>query len=156
MSSSVPAAVDGLMKLMTAVLPETTTVAIGKSGLQVYQAPLTFLVINVLGDGTPGEMGPSYRIEERYSIMCELTSYAGDTNFLQRWTEVLDAWATVTVAIANDPHLTGTPNSPNVNGPVRYAKYTNYSLQADADPKGQSIGCLQFAVDCQQRVTSLT
>lgn len=159
MSSSVKPAVNGLMTLMTAVLPVTTTVAVARSNaLFVYTAPLTFLITNVMGDANWAELGPSYRIEEQYSIHCELTSYmGGNQDFLDRWDEVLDAWSIATVAIANDPHLTGIPNNGEaVNGPVRVARYSGYNLTSDADPKGNSIGCLEFAVDCKQRVTSLT
>lgn len=145
MASSIPGATSALISIATAALP-TAFVWFGKA-LPAYNAPITLQILNVTGDQEWMEVGPAFRREETYSINCELTSWAGDQNYQQRMVEVMNAFQTLTLALYNNMTLNGT---------VRLSEVKTLSFTPDADPKGLSLGRLDFAVDCQQRISVLT
>lgn len=156
MSSSFGPAMDGFIALMTASLPATTQVYFGKE-LAIYEAPVTLQILGIQGHQDPAELSPTARREETFSILCKLTSYAGDQKFLDRFHEVMTTWALITVAVANDPHLTGTPGGTgNAQTPVRFAQPISENFMPEANTTGQSLGCLTFEVHCAARITSLT
>lgn len=147
MSSSVPAAVSAFLSIAQAALPVTSLVWFGKP-LGVYTAPLTLQVYGV-HDGMQEimTMGPDYKREETYEIQCLLTSWAGDQDFTSRMTEVYSAFQLITVAIANNPTMNQT---------VRFAQVHTFDYIPDADASGRSLGSLDFTINCQQRISSLT
>ena len=145
--SSVPDALAGFMSIATAAFPEGVQVWFGKP-LPRYEAPITLQILGV----RPGEqeaitLGPDYTREERYSIECLLTSYAGDPDYIGRAQEVFTEFHLLTIAVANNPTL---------NGAVRFAEIKSFEYVPDADGAGKTLGALTFTVDCQARITSLT
>lgn len=146
MSSSIPSAVPYFLDLAQTALGDQATVRFGKP-LPLFSAPITLQVLKIVGDQAPAELGPNYRREEKYSLVCELTSYAGDQDFVARMTEAWVAFDLLEIAVANDA---------NLGGNVRFAQLGNILFEAGADIQGQSIGTLDFAVRCEARVNSLT
>lgn len=110
-------------------------------------APITLQILSVEGDQVPAELGPTYKREETYSIMCDLVSFAGDQLYVNRLSEVMTSFALITVAIANNPTL---------NSAVRFAEVGDFVFTAHADNKGMSLGSLTFAIRCSQRISSLS
>ena len=104
MASSIPLAVPYFMNLCATALPSDSLVAFG-TVLPKFTAPISLLVTEVVGNQEPAELGPSYRREETYSILCELSSFSGDQDLPLRLTEVFDAFALITVAVGNDMTL---------------------------------------------------
>ena len=148
MSSSIPGTMTYFLQLMRTTLPTSppTTIHFGKE-LSVYQAPLTFQCIGWHGNQVPAELGPSFRREEHFSIMCILSSLGGDQNWETRQTEVMNAFQLITVAIANDGTLGGN---------VRYAEPGNFMFTPEPTKQGRSLGSLAFDIRCSQRIASLT
>ncbi len=146
MSSSIPGAVAYFLQLAGTALPASAYVYFGVE-LPKYTAPVTLQVTGITGNQQPAELGPSYKREETYSILCELTSFAGDQDFPTRLSEVMDNWALITVAVAGDPTLGGN---------VRFAECGDMDFSPKSDIKGFSLGSLTFDVRCSQRITSLT
>lgn len=154
--SAVPYAVNNFMVLMAAVLPQGSTVELAQP-VPKYTSPLTLRITGVSGDQEWKELGPSFRREEQFNILCELSKWEGDQDFLARMNEVYAAFETVTVAIGNDPQLTGTPDAVfDQQGSVRLAEVRNLLYVPAADAPGMSLGKLTFDVYCQQRITTLT
>lgn len=147
MASSVPNTVTQFLAIMAAALPPDAMVWFG-APLGVYTAPLTLQVIGVhTGMQEIAVMGPDYKREETYEIVCQLTSFAGDPDFTGRMAEVFVAFELITVAIGNNPTL---------NSAVRFAQIGQFEYVPDADAKGMTLGSLSFNVDCQARISSLT
>lgn len=146
MSSSIPSAVPYFLTLARTALGDQATVSFGKP-LPQFSTPITLQVLQIVGDQVPAELGPNFRREETYSLVCELTSYAGDQDFVARMTEAWAAFDLLEIAVANDADLGKN---------VRFAQLGNIMFEAGADVQGQSIGTLDFNVRCQARVTSLT
>jgi hypothetical protein len=113
----------------------------------MFTAAITLQVLAIVGDQTPAELGPNYRREETYSIMCELTAYAGDEDYTARLSEAMTAFGLVEVAVANDADLGGN---------VRFAECGNFTFTPDSNAPGKCIGQLAFDVRCSARVNSLT
>jgi hypothetical protein len=147
MSSSVPSAVNAFISIAGTALGSTATVWFGKP-LAVYEMPITLQIIGVAeGEQTIEVMGPDYKRDERYHIMCVLTSFAGDNNFTGRMNEVFATFSILTVAIGNNPTLNQT---------VRFAEIHSFDYIPGANANGMTLGELSFAVACQARIGSLT
>ena len=146
MSSSIPGAVLQFIDIATAAMPADTTIWFGKP-LPMYSAPLMLQITGVEGNQEPAELGISYRREEVFSILCQLSSFQGDQLFQNRMTEVFSYWEMITVAVANNPTLNQT---------VRFAEPGNMVFDPIAANGGRSIGCLHFDIRCSARITSLT
>lgn len=147
MASSVPNAVAAFISIATNALPSDALVWFGKP-LGVYTAPITLQILGV-SDGKQEivVMGPDYKREEDYLIQCLLTSFAGNSDFQGRMTEVFSNYLLLSVAIGNNPTLNQT---------VRFAQITEFTYVPDADASGKSLGSLSFGVECQARISSLT
>lgn len=146
MASSIPGATQALISIATAALPSTAQIWFGKA-LPVYTAPLTLQILKMSADQEWAFLGPTYKREEIYAIHCELTSWAGDQDYISRLNEVMNAFQTLTLAIYNNPTLNNT---------VRLCEVKRLDYEPDADAKGMSLGRLDFTVDCQQRISTLT
>jgi hypothetical protein len=159
MSSSIPAAVTNLMALLKSVLPASTQISYGpvpgSNTNEIYLAPNTCFIYDVVGDQQPAEMGPNYRREETYSIYCEITAFEGDQDFLRTQQSCFSMFSQVEIAIANNPWLS-TSGQNDDTAAVRYAEVGNIHFSPQLTPKGQSNGSLQFHVRCSQRINSLT
>ena len=145
MASAAMGAVAALLEIATATLPDDAMVYFGKE-LPKYTAPLTFAVCGFEGNQEPAELGPNYRREETASLLCDLTSYAGDQDWLSRMSEVMTAFALLTVAVGNNWTLNNT---------VRFAEPGDFLFTPEVQGNGQSIGSLTFAIRYSQRVDSL-
>ncbi len=147
MSSSIPAATHYFLDLANSVTPADFVVAFS-SVLPVYPSPKMLQIKGVTDImQAPAELSPELRREEHYSIMAELTSYSGDQDFESRFDEVFSIFSLITVAVGNDPTLGNT---------VRYAQFDEMEYIPKVDAKGQSMGCLDFMVKCEARITSKT
>lgn len=146
MASSIPGAVNALISIATAALPAATQIWFGKK-LPVYEAPITLQILEISGEQEWFELGPAYRREEVYAIHCELASWAGDKDHPSRMAEVMGAFETLTLALYNNGTLNNT---------VRLSEVKMLNYTPDDDAKGWSLGRLDFTVECQQHISTLT
>lgn len=155
MPSSIPAARANLFSLLTVVFASQTNVLVfyGKT-LTNFVSPITVQLTGWTGDQQPAELGPSYRREETFAISMQINSWAGDQDYATREVEVMGAFATVSVLVANNWTLPSTAGG--FDGAVRFAEVGTFSFIPEADDQGQSMGMLMFDVHCSQRITSLT
>jgi hypothetical protein len=147
MSSSIPGAVNYFMNLAVNVLPSGTTVWFGKAQT-VYTAPVTLQVpgiTHITHDWA--ELGSQYKVEEAYRIQCQMITYAGDLNFLQRMNDVFSNLKLLTVALAADYSL---GQNVRLCLPVVEGEY-----MANSDPSGRSMGSLMWYLHCEARIQTL-
>lgn len=158
MSSSVGPAVANLITIVTAAIPSSVTsegatqVVFGE--VSKYVAPVTLQIIEVTGNAQVAEIGRNFRREETYSIICEITTFAGDQNYVQRFNDAMLIYNDVVIAVANNPWLS-TSGSNDSTAAVRFAEVGDFSMVPHATRSGQSVCSLQFHVRCSQRVDSL-
>lgn len=146
-SSAIPGALAGFMALAAASLPAKTTVWFGEE-LPTYNTPVTLQITEITGDQTTAELGPQFRREETFSLICSLTVYrGGEANFPALLGDVMDSFALVSKAVGNNPTL---------NKSVRFAQVGNFHLTPETDTNGLSSITLDFSVRCEARVTSLS
>jgi hypothetical protein len=147
MSSAVPNTIDQFMAIVTAVLPSDAQVWFGKP-LSKYIANTTLQITGVQnGRQEPAEMSPEYRREEEFDLVCQLTYWEGDLDFVGAKDQVYATFSLITVAVANNPTL---------NGAVRFAQPRQFDFTPDSTPDGFTIGVLNFTLNCQARIASLT
>lgn len=158
MSSSIGPAVNNLIKIVTNAVPATLT---GEGETQVvfgdlsqYVAPVTLQIMEVVGNADPAELGPNFRREETYSIVCEIVTFAGDQDYLTRFNDAMTVYNAICVAVGNNPWLS-TSGLNDATAAVRFAEVGDFSIAPHATPIGQSVCSLQFHVRCSQRVDSL-
>lgn len=158
MSSSIGPAVNNLIGIVTAAIPTSLT---GEGATQVvfgelskYEAPVILRILEVTGDADVAELGPNFRREETYSIVCEIDTWAGDQDYVTRFNDAMTIYNAVTVAVATNPWLS-TSGLNDSSAAVRFAEVGNYSIVPHATPIGQSVCSVQFHVRCSQRVDSL-
>ena|ERR1039458_3554721 len=155
MGSSIPAARANLFSLLTtAFAADTTTLVYYGKQLTTYVSPITVQILGWTGDQVPAELGPSYRREETFALAMQINSFAGDQDFATRETEVMGAFAIISVLVANNYTLPSVAGAGG--GPVRFAEVGTFNFVPEADDNGYSMGILMFDVHCSQRVTSLT
>ena len=159
MGSSMPGATRNFITLATAVLPDTTSIYVGKI-IPKYTNKISLQVYEVEGQQLWGPMSPEHKRDETFNIKCRLWSYIGDQDFLSRMKETFDAFDTITIAVANDPTLTGIPggdaSAGGLLGTVRVATINDMVFSPEAAPNGKSFGMLTFDVACQQRITTMS
>jgi hypothetical protein len=147
MAASAPLAVPQFIVIATAALPSGFQVRMGTIfGVNVQ--PQALLVTGVrFNQDEIAVLGPAYRHEEHYVINCSLTTVEGDPDGLpDRMQEVYGLYNLVSVAVANNPTLNST---------VRIAQCKQLEFIPSYDPKGFSVGQLDFEVACEQRVDAL-
>jgi hypothetical protein len=148
MASSIPGAVNYFVNLAATILPVGTTVWFGKAQT-VYTAPLTLQIPGITNITHKwAELGSQYKVEEEYRIQCQLITYAGDLNFLQRMDDVFANLRMLTVALAADYSL---GQNIRVALPVVEGEY-----MPSSDAMGRSMGSLLWYIDCQARILTLT
>lgn len=155
MGSSIPLAVSHLKSLLTTAFAGQTTTQVwfGKT-LSTFIAPLTIQMMGWSGDQQPAELGPNYRREETYAIEMQIVSFAGDQDYITRQSEVMAAFGIISVLIANNYTLPSTAGGND--GAVRFAEVGTFNFTPEAGDSGQSLGMLDFAIHCSQRIASLT
>jgi hypothetical protein len=146
MTSVAPAARVYFQNLCKSVLPDDAYVWYGKR-MGSFSAPLTLQIYGWKGTQEPAELAPNLRREENFDINCCLSSFAGDMDFASRETEVMAQWSKITTALGNDATLGNI---------VRWAQITEYEFVPDSNIDGKSIGSLEFNVNCQQRIESMS
>lgn len=158
MASSIGPAVNNLVTIITGAVPATLT---GEGATQVvfgdlsqYVAPVTLQVVEVTGNADVAELGPNFRREETYSIVCEIVTFAGDQDYLTRFNDAMTVYNAICVAVGNNPWLS-TSGLNDSTAAVRFAEVGDFSITPHATPIGQSVCSLQFHVRCSQRVDSL-
>jgi hypothetical protein len=148
MSSVAAVATQYFLGLARATLQDDAFVILHKSrGDLVYTAPITLEVYGFTGRQDPAELSPQARREEAFDINCCISSFQGDGDLEGRMKEAQDAWALLSVAVGNDYTLGHT---------VRWAQMTEYTFIPETDVNGMSLGSVEFKVNCQQRIDSLT
>jgi hypothetical protein len=148
MSSVASAATRYFLNLARATLPDDAFVILHKRrGEMVYSAPITLEVYGFTGRQEPAELSPQARREEEFDINCCVSSYQGDDDLESRMDEAQSAWALLSVAVGNDYTLGNT---------VRWAQMTEYTFVPDTDTSGKALGSVEFKINCQQRIDSLT
>lgn len=147
MSSSLPNALPAFVSIATAALPAGFQVKEG-SIFGPYVSPQALLITGVhFTEDAYGEMSPIYRHEEHYSIQCALCGSLGIDDQASLIATMYGLYSNISVAIANNP---------NLNNTVRLAWTRQLDYVMSYDSKGFSVGTVQFEVQCQARVTSLT
>ncbi|ERR1700760_4111584 len=147
-SSAIPGALTQFMAVAEGALPSGTTVWWGKE-LGTYSTPLTLQITEIVGDQEPAELGPQFRREEKFSLVCTLSAYQGgpvDQANAACLTEVMNNFALIHSAVANNPTL---------NQAVRFAQVGNFAINPDTDANGVTAVSLDFQLRCEQRIRSL-
>lgn len=131
---------------VASVLPDDTFIWFG-SKLPTYSAPVTLEIIGWKGTQIPAELSPQARREETFEINCALTCFAGDNDFSQREIDCVAQWTAISAFVGVNYTLGSN---------VRWAQMVSYEFSAAGDVEGRSIGTLDFNIECQQRIASLT
>lgn len=148
MSSSVPQAVPAFVAICQAALPAGFQVKEG-SIFGPYIAPGALLITGLhFTQDAYAELGPTYRHEEHYNIMCALCTTQGNDNQGSVLATLYGFYSDISVAVANNPNLSNTVR-------LGWCRQLDYSMGYDAS-KGWTIGTLTFEVEVQARVNSLT
>lgn len=135
------------MSLAQVALPLGSTVWFGQE-LPTYETPVTLQITEITGDQAPAELGPKFRREENFSLICSLVCYAGGSpDFPSLLAQVMDNFALVSKAVGNNPKL---------NDSVRFAQVGNFIVTPATNANGLSALTLDFSVRCEQRVLSLS
>jgi hypothetical protein len=146
-SASAPTAVPAFVSIAQAALGTDFQIREGQA-YGAYIAPQSLLITGLhFTQDQPAELGPDYMHEEHYSILCSLYSAAGNDAQDERLQETYGLYATLSIAIANNPDLNHT---------VRLAWCRQLDYLPTTDGKGLPVGQLNFEVNVQARVTSLT
>ena len=161
MSSSVPAVVAAFKSVATSACPAGTQivnstvlpagyqagpgeVATVNSGVTLQIKGVHFVVDQY------AEMGPNYKHEEHYNILCTLCAWAGDPNFDQRMVDVYTIYADLSIAVAQNMALGLPEPKPRIAWP-RQLDFT-----PGPDPFGRPAGTISFQIEVQARVDSLS
>lgn len=146
MASVIPAARLYFLNMCRLALPQDVFIWYGKR-LGVFSAPITLQCFGWTASQEPAELGPNLRREETFDLKLCLSSFAGDQDFDAREAECMSNWSLITTALGNDGSLGNI---------VRWAQITDYEFSPNANADGQSIGNLDFTVNCQQRIESMS
>jgi hypothetical protein len=145
------------MTIIKAAMPATlagAAVDVQFGDLTEYIAPVTVVVQEILGDQDIATMGQNFRREETYSIVVEITTWAGDQDYLQRFTDAMSCFNLILAAVGVNPWLS-TSGLNDATAAVRFAEVGNTSTIPAPDDLGQSRCSLQFHVRCSARIDSL-
>jgi hypothetical protein len=151
--TAIPGTLAAFMSLATATLPAGSTVWFG-SELSTYSAPITLQITEITGDQIPAEIGPRYRREESFALVCLLTCYqGGPADFPTVLGNVMANFSLLALAVGNNPSLTASGAAVQV---VRFCQVGKFIISPKTDGNGQSAVTLSFALSCAQRVESLS
>ncbi len=155
--SAVPGAIDYTVNLFSVTCPtDSSNVPIMVwfgAELGVWQEPTT-IELNAVHPISRKwvQLGPTFRIEEDFSIQCKITVFSGEgaggtTDFLTAKDNVFSVWDTLEMAVANDPTLGGN---------VRISWFDDADYQPAVDAAGRAMGLMTWVIKCQARVTTLS
>lgn len=147
MTASAPVAIPAFVSIAKTALGSNFQIREGQI-YGVFIRPQSLLITGLhFTQDQPATLGPDYPHEEHYSILCSLFSAAGNDAQDARLQETYALYATLSKAIANNPDLNKT---------VRVAWCRQLDYLPTTDGKGLPVGQLNFEVNVQARVTSLT
>lgn len=152
--TAIPGAVAAVMNVAQTNLPANATVYFG-SELPSYSNPWTFQITEVSGDQAYDSIGPRYRREETFNLICLLTYYDGSNNFPGLLATVMQQFTIIATAIGANPSLTDY-TVPGVTQVVRVAEVGNFIVTPATDANGRCACTLSFNVRCAQRVESIS
>lgn len=150
--SAIPGTVSAFMTLASQTLPAGTTVWFGEE-LATYNTPLTLQITEVQGTQVPAEIGQRYRREETFSLICLLTYFQGGQQMVSLLDTVMSNFQLLALAVGNNPQLVQPSDTVQ---PVRFCQVGNFIISPVTDPNGLSAVTLSFALQCAQRVESLS
>jgi hypothetical protein len=145
--TAIPGATAALLSILTTAFAQDGTVLVQFGPLPEYVPAVTIQITEVTGNQNPAELGPNYRREESFSIVCSIVTYEGDQNFAAAMASAFSYFTQISPIIGNNPSLNNT---------VRYAQVGNFHGEPDVTPKAQCIYTLDFNIRCTQRVESLS
>lgn len=160
MASSVPKVIPAFKALAASALPSGSQIVFA-TVLPRWQAKpgdvatigsgatLQITGIHFTQDA-PGELGPLYRHEEHYSILCSLCAWAGDWDFDSRLQDAYTLYSDLSIAISSNPTLGLTTPKPRLAWPRQL------DVSPGPDAFGRSGVTITFEVQVQARVESLT
>jgi hypothetical protein len=146
------------MTLAAAALPSTAMVWLGATP-PTFVAPVILLITDVhFTLDNYAEMAPTYKHEEHYNIECCLFNLwpgpptADNATQLTAMTNTYSLYDSVTVAVATNPTL--GLNYGTTGFRLAWCRQTDYAPYYDTN--GKAFGKLEFTVECQARVPSLS
>lgn len=159
MASSVPLAVPAFISLMQGVLPANSQVVLGTAFPVYAQDAVTAVTVEDIHftQDEYAELGPTYRHEEHYNISCCLYNTGGmyqdeaDVSALMVATYVI--YNDISVVVANNPTL-GLSLTGGSWFRLGWCRQLDYSPAFDI--AGRSFGKLEFEIECQARMVSLS
>lgn len=158
MSSSVPSAVSAFISLAQGVLPTNGQVVLGATLPIGADVPPVAVVVSAVRftEDEYAELGPTFRHEEHYNIVCCLYynggMYQDLTDVETLMTNTYSAYEDITVEVANNPTLGLSLGSTGFR--LAWCRQTDFV--PDFGIQGYVFGKLDFVVECQARVTSLS
>lgn len=161
LESAIPGALANFLTVASTALPSGTTVYYGSA--IPYTTPYTLQVTEIAGNQEPATIGPYFRREETFALVCTLSYYQGGTGdpqgsngFVTCLSNVMSYFSTIALAVASNPTLDCTELSTGLGPAVRYAECGNFQLTPETDANGMVCVTLDFQVRCSQRVRSLS
>jgi hypothetical protein len=162
MASSVPLVVPAFKTLAASALPVGTQI-VHSTILPIYQpgpgevsgqaSGMTLQITGVHFSADEfAELGPTYRHEEHYSLLCTLIAWVGvaQDDYAQLTQDVYAAYDDLLVAISNDFTLGLTTPIPRIAWP-RQLDFTT-----GPDAFGRPAAIITFEIQVQARVPSLS
>ena len=155
--TAIPDTVDYLISLFQTTCPydsnnEPIRVWFGVQ-LGVWQAPTTIEINKIQPIMREwAELGPTYRVEEHFSVWCKITVFSGEgmggtPDFQASKNSVFSVWGALEKAVANDPTLGGN---------VRVCRFDDVNYEPTTDAAGRAAGMITWAITCEARVTTLS
>ncbi len=154
--TSIPGAVADLVTIFGVTCPydsnnEPIVIWLGEE-LGVFSSPTTIEINKVEPVVREwAELGPTYRIEEQYSIQCKLSVFTGQgstlPDFLSSMNSAWSIWEALEIAVANNPTLDGN---------VRLCWFDETNYQPTTDSTGRAMASINWVIKCEARVTTLS
>jgi hypothetical protein len=159
--SAIPGALANFLTIAAAALPEETSVYYGSA--IPYTAPYTLQITEISGNQEPATIGPWFRREETFALICSLSYYQGGTGdpqgsngFELCLANVMTYFSTLALAVSQNPQLDCTDLSSGLGPAVRFAEVGNFHLEPETDANGMVAVTLDFQVRCSQRIRTLS
>jgi hypothetical protein len=151
--TAIPGATAALINILTAAFANDSQVQVLFGPLAKYVAPVTIQITETTGDQKPAELGPGYRREEKFNIVCSIVAYSGGDDYMALMNQAYSYLIQVAPVIGNNPTLI----DPATTLPtVRFAEMGNFAGSPEPDINNQPTYSIDFQVRCSQRVLSLS
>jgi hypothetical protein len=159
MASSVPSVIPAFISLIQGALPANAQVALGTTfTIPAAEATTAVLVSAVrFTQDEYAELGPTYRHEEHYDIICCLYNtggmYQDEPGLSALMVATYALYNDISVAVATNPTL-GLTLGGGSSFRLGWCRQLEYDPAFDIT--GRSFGKLDFEVECQARMVSLS